>query len=332
MPLPTFVIAGERKCATTALHHWMSVHPDVYMHPDWDLNYFIEDELLHTLEWREGEAEASHWDKTHSTKQYSELFRKANPQSAIGEKSADLFYWRPAHARMGQYLSEAKIIIVLRHPVERAWSHYWNEIGKGKGRESLSFEDALASEPDRCQSSAYARLHLSYLRRGFYDESLESLLQHIEPSRVLVLTTERMKSQPKQVLQDVYSFIEVDPNLGLELAGTRHNDNSTQITRPIAEVPGVKTVAAAYNRIAGSLAWHVTRDLDRSSRVKKYVQMPFRKPATSISMPAQIRTRLLDIYTPHTEKLERLLGRQLDEWMPRVISHAENLSQSTISN
>jgi hypothetical protein len=324
MPLPTFVIAGERKCATTALHHWMSVHPDVYMHPDWDLNYFIDDELLHRLDWRDGEVDTSRWDNTHSTKQYSELFTECNGRPAIGEKSADLLFWRPAHARMGRYLAEAKFIVVLRQPVERAWSHYWNEVGKGKGRESLRFKDALASEDERCQSNAYARLHLSYLRRGFYDESLESLFQHIQTSRVLVLTAERMKFQPKEVLREVFSFIGVNPNLGLELAGTRHNDNSTQISRPIAETAAIKPIASAYNRIAGSLAWHVTRDLERSSKVKKYIQMPFRKPATSIPMPAEIRTRLSDIYAPHIESLERLLGRQLEEWTTPMTSHPEN--------
>jgi len=302
----------------------MSVHPDVYMNPTWDLNYFIDDELLHTLEWREGEVDYSTWAKTHSTEQYSDLFKEGEGKPAIGEKSADLLFWRPAHERMGRYLSAAKIIVILRQPVERAWSHYWNEFGKGKGRESLSFEDALAKEEERSRSNAYARLHLSYVRRGFYDHSLTSLFQHIDRSRVLVLTTERMKEQPREVLSEVYRFIGVDPNVGLELAGTRHNDSLTQVSRRIAELAGFKPIAATYNRIAESLAGHITKDIDRSTKVKKIVQMPFRKPASSIPMPAAIRVRLSEIYERHIESLENMLGRQLTEWIPRVKSHPEN--------
>jgi hypothetical protein len=314
MPLPTFVIAGERKCATTALHHWMSVHPDIYMNPNWDLNYFIDDELLHTLDWREGEVDNSKWESTHSKSQYSELFSEGEGKTAIGEKSADLLFWRPAHERMGRYLGKAKVIVILREPVARAWSHYWNEFGKGKGRESLSFEDALAREDERGRSNAYARLHLSYFQRGFYEQSLTSLFQHIDRSRVLVLTAERMKAQPKELLREVYGFIEVNPNTGLELAGTRHNDNLGQVSRPIAELAAVKPIASTYNRIAESLAWHLTRDLERSSKLKKMVQMPFRKPASGIPMPAEIRMRLSENYAPHIESLEKLLGRQFSEW------------------
>ncbi|HEX6814347.1 MAG TPA: hypothetical protein VF102_01640, partial [Gemmatimonadaceae bacterium] len=98
MPLPNFVIVGERKSGTTALCHWMA-HPDVYMHPREDMNYFIEDEILVTTTWRDGPADPQRWERTHSAEQYASLFTEANDQRAIGEKSADLFFWRPAHER-----------------------------------------------------------------------------------------------------------------------------------------------------------------------------------------------------------------------------------------
>src|SRR6185312_7113610 len=109
MPLPTFVIAGERKSGTTALCHWMQ-HPDVYMLPREDLNYFIEDEILGTTTWRDGEVSSEDWERTHSPEQYASLFRDGTGRAAIGEKSADIFYWPKAHERMARFLPNTRFI------------------------------------------------------------------------------------------------------------------------------------------------------------------------------------------------------------------------------
>lgn len=314
MPLPTFVIVGERKSGTTALCHWMA-HPDVYMHPREDMNYFIEDEILVTTTWRDGPADPKRWERTHSAAQYAALFAEADGQRAIGEKSADLFFWRPAHERMARLLPEAKFIVLLRDPVKRAWSHYLDELAKGDGREALSFRDALSAESERSTRSAYARLHLSYRARGYYDDVMRDFLTHVPRERLLVLTLEQMGSAPRETLQTVYRFIGVDSAIGLELAGTRHNEvGDTNVPRRWARWPVVKPIAGAYHHLSGRVIERLMSDPARRQRAKNAVYLPFLQSGRRLRMPAETRAELARDFTPHVRALEELLGREFPEW------------------
>lgn len=312
MPLPTFIIAGERRCGTTSLYRWISSHPDVHLHPRTDLNYFVEDEIVGAREWRDGEADAKGWERNHSVEQFSGMFSGTGGRSAIGHKGADLLFWTPAHARLARYVPEARFIITLRNPVDRAWSHYWNEVGKG--RESLGFEEAVDAEKERLQKSAFARNHLSYLSRGFYEKSLEAFFKHISPSRVLIVALEQSRARPEQTLNEVYRFIGVDPGVGLELAGTQHNENWTMTTRPWAELPVLKSLQIMYLKLTERLIVRVTKDTDSRRKARRYTQVVFRKPAGGITMNTTIRSSLLKTYEPHVQALESMLGRQFPEW------------------
>ena len=314
MPLPTFVIVGERKSGTTALCHWMA-HPDVYMHPREDMNYFIEDEILVTTTWRDGPADPQRWERTHSAEQYAALFAGAGTQRAIGEKSADLFFWRPTHERMARVLPEAKFIVLLRDPVKRAWSHYLDELAKGDGRESLPFDDALAAEAERSARSAYARLHLSYRARGYYDDVMRDFLEHIPRSRVLVLTLEQMGTAPRETLQTVYRFIGVDPEIGLEMAGTRHNEaGDTNVPRRWARSPIVRPIAGAYHRLSATVIERLLRDPARRQRAKNAAYLPFQQSGKRLKMSAATRDDLARDFVPHVRALEEMLGREFPEW------------------
>jgi len=314
MPLPTFVIMGERKSGTTALCHWMA-HPDVYMHPREDMNYFIEDEILVTTTWRDGPADPQRWERTHSAAQYAALFAEADGQRAIGEKSADLFFWRPAHERMARLLPEAKFIVLLRDPVKRAWSHYLDELAKGDGREALSFRDALSAESERSTRSAYARLHLSYRARGYYDDVMRDFLTHVPRERLLVLTLEQMGAAPRETLQTVYRFIGVDSAVGLDLAGTRHNEvGDTNVPRRWARWPVVRPIAGAYHHLSGRVIERLMSDPVRRQRAKNAVYLPFLQSGKRLRMPAETRAELARDFTPHVRALEELLGREFPEW------------------
>jgi len=314
MPRPTFMIAGERKCGTTALHHWMSCHPDVYVYPPWDVNYFIEDEISRTLKWRDGEVDAAAWERSHSVESYEALFRDGSGRQAIGEKSADIFFWRPAHERVARYLPEARFIVVLRNPVERAWSHFWNERGKGAGREKLDFERAIQAEPERASRSAYARLHLSYLTRGFYERTLEDWLRFNPSTRLLVMTLEQMHAAPTEALRRVYEFIGVDPAKGLELVGTRHNTSATSVDRGATRHGLIRPVVNQYLRVTDSVAGRLGRTPEQQVRIKRYLQLPFRRPTNRIAMSPITRVHLEEIYAPHVERLGQMLGRTFPEW------------------
>lgn len=312
MPIPDFLIAGERRCGTTTLARWIAAHDDVFMLPQMDIAYFVDSAVVGTRKWFDGAVDESKWQPTHSLHDYSRLFDDVGDRQAFGEKSADYLFWRPAHARIAACLPDVKLVIALRHPVERAWSHYWNEVGKG--RESLDFEAALEQEEERCARSDYALDHLSYQKRGCYDESLRALFQHVPRNRVLVTTLEQMRREPVNALREVYGFLGVDPDKGLDRAGEQFNANWTTIPRRWARLP----VLSALERLCvDGFEWGARkciRNLERRRRFVRRVVSTIRDTKSDMRMECATRRELSQSYAPHVRELESLLNRSFDDW------------------
>jgi hypothetical protein len=251
MSLPNFLIAGERRSGTTSLYHWLRQHPAVRMYPKSDTSWFIDDGVK-GKQWREGHVDPAQWDSGHSIEAYSARFGPDEPNKVTGEKCADLMYWLPAHKRLQRYLPEAKFIVILRDPVRRAWSHYCNEVGKG--RESLSFRDALAQEDARAARSDYARYHLSYRQRGNYDETLPRFLEHIPRENVIIVIHEKMVRNRQQELARIARFIGASPDSAFPEKGARHNINWTMIRRDWVAPLGLAGVDRAWRALMQKLA------------------------------------------------------------------------------
>jgi len=199
--------------------------------------------------------------------------------------------------------------------VKRAWSHYLDELAKGDGREALPFADALAAESERSTRSAYARLHLSYRARGYYDEVMRDFLTHVPRERLLVLTLEQMGAAPRETLEAVYRFIGVDPNVGLEMAGTRHNEaGDTNVPRRWARWPVVRPIAGAYHHLSARLIERFLSDPVRRQRAKNAAYLPFLQSGKRLKMSPETRAELARDFTPHVRALEELLGREFPEW------------------
>jgi len=309
--LPTFIIAGERRSGTTSLYSALSVHPEIHFYPKSELNYFVEQELNGRQSF-DGEPDAARWEETHSIKEYSGLFGDGGGRSAVGHKGADLLFWKPAHRRMMRYAPDARILITLRNPVSRAWSHYWNEVGKG--RETLEFDDALKQEQQRSAQSAFARFHLSYGARGFYADSLHSFFEIVPKEQVLVVTLEESRGHRRDTLDRIYSFLGVNPELGLEGGEQRRNANWTTVPRPWTRNPLVRPLAAAYTGLVHAIATPLTRTKEQRHNLRRLLKTPVRRPASGILMPEETQIRLTELYAPATEALEELLGRSFNEW------------------
>jgi len=298
----------------------MAGHPDVWLYPQTDTAYFVEEELVGRTTWLDGPVDGEGWERTHDPEDYIGRFAGAGDRAAVGEKCADILFWRPSHRRVARFLPHGRFIATLRHPVDRAWSHYWNEVGKG--REDLSFEEALDAEDRRADRSDYARYHLSYRRRGHYDESLSSFLEAVERDRVMVVVLEEAMADPVTALRSVYGFLDVDPDRGLEGAGSRHNENWTMVPRRWAGLPGVSRLEGAYRKGAKRVAERVLRSsservderVEKKRRVLHYAEMPFRRPAQTVPMRPETRAMLGAGYAPHVAELERMLGRSLAVW------------------
>jgi hypothetical protein len=311
MPLPTFIIGGVRRGGTTSLYHAIRQHPEIHLYPHSELNYFVEEEV-NGREWHDGHVDPDRWEATHSIEDYGELFANGKRARAIGHKGADLLFWQPAHARIARFVPYARFIFTLRHPVSRAWSHYWVE--RAKGREILSFDEALAVEDERARKSDWARFHLSYRERGFYDRSLRRFLETFPRERVFVITLEETIARPSETLQRVYRFLGVDPELGLDMAGTHQKQNWATIPRPWVYRTGIRQLVTGYEAATNALARLLTRSKESRRLMRNVLQRPVRKSARQVTMSQEHRAELNALYAAHITALEELLDRSFEEW------------------
>ena len=190
MRLPTFLIIGATKAGTTSLHHYLSQHPDIFMLPQKETNFFAQDSALCLM------------DRTvRSEEEYKELFKDAGGAKAIGETSPAYLAVPDSPKLIKKMIPDAKMIVILRDPIERAYSHYLMRRRQGKELRE-TFEECLAVDdldPMR-----------SYKSRGFYGEQLERYRKEFPADRLKIFLYEDFVGDPLRVVREICTFLEVN--------------------------------------------------------------------------------------------------------------------------
>ena len=205
--LPDVVIIGAQKCGTSSLHGYLTQHPRVIEPLRKEVHYF-------DVNYSRGER----WYRAH-------FGRTGEPGLNIDSSPYYLFHPLAAE-RMHALLPKAKLIVLLRDPVRRAYSQYWQQ--RDKDREPLDFEAALAAEPARIEEAhrrlasceiAASREHQihSYIARGRYAEQLERWLQLYPRDQLLALRFEDLVREPLAVLNQTLAWLGLPPLDGAKL-------------------------------------------------------------------------------------------------------------------
>jgi hypothetical protein len=191
-----FLVAGAQKSGTTALNYYLKRHPRIALPVKKELHFFDDDELF-----AGGNV---------SYKPLYEMFRPARPGSIAGENTPIYLYWRPALPRIRGYNAAMKFIVILRNPIERAFSQ-WN-MQRTRGIEPCDFLDAVAAEPGRIAESAPKQLRkFSYVDRGRYAEQLERAFRLFPRERFLVIKYEEFRARQREMVEAVFRFLGLSP-------------------------------------------------------------------------------------------------------------------------
>ncbi|MEQ9022615.1 MAG: sulfotransferase domain-containing protein, partial [Pseudomonadales bacterium] len=126
----------------------------------------------------------------------------------FGETTPVYMYWKESPKRIYEYNPEMKIIIILRNPIDRAYSN-WN-MERSRNNDNLSFDDAVDAEKDRCRETLpYQHRYFSYIDRGHYLEQLQRIWSYFPKERVLILKSEDLKKNPIGPLNQASDFLGV---------------------------------------------------------------------------------------------------------------------------
>ncbi len=202
--LPNFIIAGSQKAGTTSLLYYLSQHPDVAISPRKEVNYF-------NLSANADISEYKHYFPL-------KMERSLNKRLQSGEATPDYMIYRQVPALISKIVPDVKIILLLRNPVDRAYSHYAHNLMMK--REWLTFEDALKYEDIRigkdyidvykCRWDAIKNYsNYSYRTRGIYYEQLQWFLSSFKRENVLVIQSEEFFKNPLLHVNKTLSFLEL---------------------------------------------------------------------------------------------------------------------------
>jgi|LGOV01.1.fsa_nt_gb hypothetical protein len=139
----------------------------------------------------------------------SEYFSLWNGQKAAGEVDPDYMYFTDFLRRLVLHfhVRQTKFIFILRHPVDRAFSHYLMTCRRGLER--LSFEEAIAREDERIGQDYLFNMHYIYLQRGLYCDHILRFLEIADRSQLLFLLTEDLEREPLSALRECFEFLNV---------------------------------------------------------------------------------------------------------------------------
>jgi len=298
--LPNFLIVGAPRCGTTAMYNYLDRHPQIFMSPVKEPCFFS----LPAMKFPHKGIEDDVWERSLVTnlKDYKSLFAGAKNEVRRGEASPDyLFRYETAIPGIRELLGDITIIIMVRNPVDRAFSAYW--LLRKLQREHLSFEEALEQEQSRIDDNYSYIWH--YQRLGHYSQAIMAYQQ--EFSTVGVFLFEDFKREPTKHLCRVYQLLNVNPEFQQSVA-TVYNA-SGEVTSPLlfAFLTQSNPVKAALKPVV-DLAFPETKRRhlieDWKSRL---VVMP--------KMKTETRRRLISLYRDDILKFQELIGRDLRHWL-----------------
>jgi hypothetical protein len=195
--LVDFVIPGAQKSGTTALELYLSEHPEICVPRRMKELHFFDRDRNFTA-------------RTVDYAPYHAFFDPRPGQRLLGEATPDYLYWPSAPERMATYNPALKLIIVLRNPVTRAFSH-WN-MQRHLVRDPLPFFDALRAEGERTRTMPPQRaMRFAYVGRGLYSRQLKRLWNHFPREQTIAFKSEELVERPGTVLARVAEFLGISP-------------------------------------------------------------------------------------------------------------------------
>ncbi len=299
MTLPNFLVIGAAKSGTTSLYWYLAQHPQIYMSPMKDPHFFT-----HEGERPNFRGPGDEWANTHFVYRlgdYRKLFAGVSDEKAIGEASTWYLGNPKAPDRIRHYIPEAKLIAILRNPVDRAYSAYLHLVREG--HEWLDFARALREEEARIKANWNDIWH--YKRGGFYHAQLTRYYDLFDQDQIRVYLYEDLKEDPVGTTQSIFRFLGVDDSFVPDTS--RWHDDVSHIPRSRA----LQTFVEKPHPLKSALKPLLPEEL--RPRIRENLR--HRNLTIPPPMPKDVRKQLTEAYREDILKLQGLIGRDLSGWL-----------------
>lgn len=299
MVLPNFIIIGAAKSGTTAIYHYLKQHPQVYMSPKKETNFFaLEGEKLN---YKEPGVDLAKKNPVDNITDYRKLFQGVSSEIAIGEASPWYLYNAKVPERIKNYLPKAKLIAILRNPADRAYSHFSDFRLDGKEHCS-DFAQVLQDEETRKRENWHPLWH--YKQMGFYYVQLKRYFDLFDRKQIRVYLYEDFKSDPLGLMKNLFHYIGVDETFIPDMS-LRHN---------VSGIPKSQ-VLQTFLKKRHPLKNVLKPFLPEKLRLRILVSIENRNLKKKPQLSSEIRQQLLREYRGDIFKLQNLIQQDLTQWL-----------------
>lgn len=290
----TFLIVGAGKAASTRIFKWLDEHPQVCMaHP------------------KEPQIFSLHYDVA-SRDAWEQFFQHYRGEPQVGEATPGYLHLPYVPRRIAATCPEAKILVSLRHPVERAYSDWWMHHARGDDAEGFeramriclersdrADADAELSWVEHANSTGSGQVRARpYLEIGHYDEHLARYREHLAEERIKAVLFDDVRESPEVVYGEICEFLGI---AGVAIDSEAVNPATNRLLERARRLRHGRVGRTASNLIPRPARAAVKALLTRHGAARP-------------PMPAGTRAWLLDYYAPHNERLAHTIGRDLSHW------------------
>lgn len=305
MKKPNFFIIGAGKSGTTALYEYLLQHPEVYMSKIKETNFY-ELEGQKILQGYNSEDPEGYfhypWSVT-DRKSYYDLFKDAKEGQAVGEASPMYLYGKKAVNKIKDEIPEAKIIVVLRDPVDRLYSRFYHLVREGR-EPSPNFSDAL-------QKGNIWWKKNDLVQEGFYFTHLKKWYDAFPKEQIKVMLYDDLRKNPQEFVSEIYSFIGVNPDFKPDL-DVEYNQSGRIKNKFKDRLIGQNGI---IKRMIHGISPSLVEWMKKNKKIRaKYIQVQsnnLEKP----KLEKGLRGKMIDeIYRVEIENLQQLIHRDLRKW------------------
>ncbi|WP_300458619.1 sulfotransferase [Desulfobacula sp.] len=286
---PNLFIIGAMKSGTSSLHLYLNEHPDIFMCQPKEPSYFVESNQLKAY-WK------NMWEKGYwkSIEDYQALFKDANSSKIIGESSTTYSKYprlTGVAKNIKAFNPEAKLIYIMRDPIERTISHYWHNVRwEGETKKPLTA----------------IKINSHYREVSMYALQLKQYLKFFDIEQIYTITIEEFQSNTEKNIQQIFEWLGVEKSF--IPVGLNKKDHVTP--DKIRQTRGM----GILNKFRHSLVWE---------SINHFFPKKIKQFARQISDPPVIKSdvdvgEVVEFLRPmqikETEELESLLGKKFPEW------------------
>lgn len=291
---PNLFILGAAKAGTTTLHEYLAAHPDIYMSRVKEPQFFSHDKVY-------ARGMTSYLDT---------FFRGSCAFRVRGEASPQYLFYEKAAQRIAQNLpvSTLRFIVMVREPVARAYSLYWNMVAEGI--EDLTFDQALDLENERSRDATLqyiGAVSVQYVQSSLYARQIKTYLKYFSRDQFHIVVLEEFKQDTERVLSEICQFLDLEPFITIPTVG---NSNAASMPRSLWLQRFFRGSSTA-KKIFGSMI---------PQRYKyPIVELALklnRHRAQHSAMSVETKNQLLNQFSEDVVALEQIIGKSLGPWWP----------------